>query len=120
MAVIDKPPEEPPQRHQRPVDGGDSLPLFPPQAIFEIGNVPGRHPLDGERLGIGLGKPRCKFSQILHHSTARIGCEVLVAKIALDQDGLVRPDRDGVKNIITRILHGLSPRIGHKLDTETL
>jgi hypothetical protein len=43
----------------------------------------------------------------------------MAAQEPLDQGSLPVRDRDIPKNIITRILHGLSPTIGHEVDTET-
>lgn len=90
------------------------------EAVLKVRHVSRRHPGNAEGFRIGLREPRGEFPQILDHGAAGVGREVLFGKVALDQGGFPRPDRDGEKNIITRILHGLSPRIGHKLDTETL
>ena len=84
VAVIGKPREEPPQRNQRTVDGGDGLTSFPTKAVLEVGDVPGRHPAGAERLGVGRCKPRRELPQVLHHRTPSVGGEVAMAEVVPD------------------------------------
>ena len=44
-------------------------------------------------------------------------CEVMTAEKLIEKTCLIIPDRDVTKNIYTRILHRLSPTIGHECDT---
>ena len=73
--------------------------------ILEIGHVPDRDPLDGERLPIGMTEPSGELPQVVSDRTAGVGGQVMGGKVgSTDQSVLLRPDRQALENIIAPIL----------------
>jgi hypothetical protein len=84
----------------------------------EIGNVPGRHSGDPEGFGVGTREPASELPQVVDYRPATVGSEVVRAQVSRNKGCLFRANRTSPQNIIVRILHVLSPRIGHEVDTE--
>ena len=119
MTVFNEPAEKPANGDQVAIDGGHGLPLVPPQIISEVGDVSGRDPTDGEPLAVAGGEPLGKLLDVVGESTPRMTRQVMGSKELAKQGFLVSPDRNALENIITTILHALTPIIGQQVDALT-
>ena len=108
MTLFDQPAKESSQGDQTTVHGGHRLSTFTTKMVLEIDDVPGRHSIQGERFGIGGSEPLGKLLHVAGQSPAAVVGEVVSSEKLREQ------------NIIGRIKHGLSPVIGHELDTSEI
>jgi len=90
-----------------------------PQPATKVSDVPDGDTTHRERFLVCGREPGCEFPQVVGERTASVGTEIVTVEKPLDKGCLPVRDRDILKNIIARILHGLSPTIGHEVDTET-
>ena len=116
MTMPHKPVEPTADRDQAAVDARDRLALIPVQMIAEVDHVANGDAADGERLAVGVAEPAGEFSQVIADRSLGVRREVVTCEVARRQIWLFRSHVDPGENIITPILHGLTPQIGQRLD----
>jgi hypothetical protein len=117
MTLVNQPLEVAAKRDQATVHAGNGLSLVAPEVVAKIGQVPHRHSAGAKRLFVRGGKPPGELSDVLAKGSAAVSRKVVGGEKMVETACLVLTDWDSAENIITRILHGLPPIIGHKSDT---
>ena len=85
VAVLTEPSEKTSDRDQGPIDRGNGLALLSAQVILEVGHVPDRDPLDGERLPIGMTEPGRELPQVVSDRAAGVGGQVMGGEVGRNQ-----------------------------------
>ena len=111
MAMFDQPAKESTDGDQVAVDRRHGLATVLPQVVPEIGDVPGRDPTDREPFAIAGGEPLANFLMSLVNARREWCAKSWAARKSPNRDAFVLPNRNAVENIITTILHALSPTI---------
>src|SRR5262249_45580031 len=95
----------------------NGLALFPAQVVTEVGNISCRHSPHDEALPVGAAEPGGEFPHVLGEGSAAVGREIMGGEEGREVSSFVLADRDGLENIIARILAGLWALFGHHSDT---
>jgi len=87
--------------------------------IPEINDISDCDSANDERFAVRRLEPLSKLSHIMNDQPPSSGSEVMTTKKLVKKTGFIFPNWDTVKNIYARILHRLSPAIGHEFDTSS-
>ena len=111
MALLDQPAEEPADRGQIAVDGGNGLTSVPPKVRSEIGDVSGGDSADDEPFAVGCREPLGKLTKVEDVSAPRARCVVVRVQVRLEQVVFDFANQNAIEMIYRRIIHRLTLRI---------